>query len=58
MEHVPGPDFPTGGFIFGRQGILRAFKNGRGRFMMRAKVATEQIGKDRRRSSSPRFPTR
>mgnify|MGYP005849756075 CR=1 FL=1 len=47
MKIVPGPDFPTGGFILGREGILEAFKNGRGSLKMRARVATESIGKDR-----------
>ena len=44
---VPGPDFPTGGFILGREGILDAFKSGRGSIKMRAKAATEAQGKDR-----------
>ena len=36
-KHVQGPDFPTGGFIYGRTGIAQAYKTGRGRFLMRAK---------------------
>jgi DNA gyrase subunit A len=47
MECVPGPDFPTGGFILGRSGIFDAYTKGRGTIKMRAKVATEKIGKDR-----------
>ena len=47
MECVPGPDFPTGGFILGRSGIFDAYTKGRGSIKMRAKVATEKIGKDR-----------
>ena len=47
MKLVPGPDFPTGGFISGKDGILQAYKTGRGSFMMRAKAAIEQVGKDR-----------
>ncbi|MBV8550231.1 MAG: DNA gyrase subunit A [Acidobacteriaceae bacterium] len=47
LEMVPGPDFPTGGFILGRQGILDYFLKGRGSIKMRAKAATEKIGKDR-----------
>ena len=43
LEHVLGPDFPTGGFIFGRTGIPNAYRTGRGRFMMRAKCAIENI---------------
>jgi DNA gyrase subunit A len=43
LEHVQGPDFPTGGFIFGKNNIPGAYKTGRGRFLMRAKVGIEQI---------------
>jgi DNA gyrase subunit A len=47
MKIVPGPDFPTGAYIAGREGILSAYKTGRGSFMMRAKAAIEEVGKDR-----------
>src|SRR5436853_78912 len=47
MKLVPGPDFPTGGYIAGREGIEAAYKSGRGSFMMRAKAAIEEVGKDR-----------
>ncbi len=47
LKHVQGPDFPTGGFIHGRSGITEAYRNGRGRFMMRAKVAIEHVTKDK-----------
>ncbi len=47
MKLVPGPDFPTGGYIAGREGIEAAYKNGRGSFTMRAKAAIEEAGKDR-----------
>jgi DNA gyrase subunit A len=47
LKHVQGPDFPTGGFIFGKTGIPAAYTNGRGRFLMRAKVATEQLTKEK-----------
>jgi DNA gyrase subunit A len=47
LKHVQGPDFPTGGFLYGKGGILNAYKTGRGRFMMRAKVATENITKEK-----------
>ncbi len=47
MKFVPGPDFPTGGYISGRDGILQAYTGGRGSLMMRAKAATEKMGKDR-----------
>jgi DNA gyrase subunit A len=47
MKLVPGPDFPTGGYISGADGILAAYKNGRGSLTMRAKAAIESVGKDR-----------
>jgi DNA gyrase subunit A len=47
MKLVPGPDFPTGGYIYGREGIEQAYKTGRGTFQVRAKAAIEQRGKDR-----------
>src|SRR3954466_2689014 len=43
LEHVKGPDFPTGGYLYGRAGIAQTYNTGRGRFIMRAKVATENI---------------
>ncbi|MFP4380189.1 MAG: DNA gyrase subunit A [Candidatus Sumerlaeia bacterium] len=43
MEALPGPDFPTGGYIYGKQGILDAYRTGRGKLTLRAKVATEQM---------------
>ena len=43
LKHVHGPDFPTGGFIYGRSGIPEAYRTGRGRFLMRAKCAIENI---------------
>jgi DNA gyrase subunit A len=47
LELVPGPDFPTGGYILGRQGILDAYTRGRGQLKLRAKAAIERSGKDR-----------
>src|SRR5947208_2530964 len=47
MEMVPGPDFPTGGFILGKQGIYDAFTTGRGHLKLRAKAFIEPMGKDR-----------
>jgi DNA gyrase subunit A len=47
LKHVQGPDFPTGGFIYGRSGIANAYKTGRGRFLMRAKCAIEQMAQGR-----------
>ncbi len=43
LEHVLGPDFPTGGFLYGRSGIPQAYRTGRGRFLMRAKCSIENI---------------
>ena len=42
MEHVKGPDFPTGGIICGRAGILKAFRTGRGLITVRGKVDIEE----------------
>ncbi len=47
LKHVQGPDFPTGGFLYGKSGIAQAYKTGRGRFMMRAKVAIESLTKEK-----------
>ncbi len=47
MKIIPGPDFPTGGYIYGREGIEQAYKTGRGTFQVRAKASIEQRGKDR-----------
>ena len=45
MQHMSGPDFPTGGIILGRQGIRDAYETGRGRVRVRAKAHTEEIGR-------------
>ncbi|HEY4084939.1 MAG TPA: DNA gyrase subunit A, partial [Bryobacteraceae bacterium] len=45
LEIVQGPDFPTGGFILGRQGIIDAYTKGRGSLKIRAKAFTEKMGK-------------
>jgi DNA gyrase subunit A len=47
MNIVPGPDFPTGGIILGRQGIRGAYHLGRGSIVMRGKVSIDTIRKDR-----------
>ena len=47
MEFVPGPDFPTGGIIMGRRGIMEAYASGRGRIVVRGKVRHEKVnGRD------------
>jgi DNA gyrase subunit A len=47
MEHVPAPDFPTGGIIVGRAGTHAAYKTGRGAVVLRAKSHVEEVRKDR-----------
>ncbi len=47
LKIVQGPDFPTGGYILGRQGILEAFTTGRGSLKIRARTTIEPMGKDR-----------
>ena len=49
MEHIKGPDFPTGGVILGRSGIREAYHTGRGRILVRAKSEIESLpnGRDR-----------
>ncbi|MFL6730675.1 MAG: DNA topoisomerase (ATP-hydrolyzing), partial [Sphingomicrobium sp.] len=48
MEHVKGPDFPTGGFILGQAGIRSAYTTGRGSIMMRSRYVVEEGRGDRR----------
>ncbi|MGA9811486.1 MAG: DNA gyrase subunit A [Terriglobales bacterium] len=48
LKFVQGPDFPTAGIIHGKAGIVDAYKNGRGRFIMRAKAGIETFNKDRK----------
>ena len=47
MRNVPGPDFPTAGFIYGRGGIRSAYETGRGIVVMRARATVEPMPKDR-----------
>src|SRR5581483_5648438 len=47
LKHVQGPDFPTGGFIYGKSGIANAYKTGRCRFLMRATATTENLSQGR-----------
>ncbi len=49
MEHISGPDFPTGGIIMGHSGIRAAYATGRGKVVVRAKTEFEEFGKDRMR---------
>ena len=50
MEIVPGPDFPTGGFIYGRSGIRNAYEHGRGAILMRGRTSVEEHPKTGRKS--------
>jgi DNA gyrase subunit A len=45
MGMVPGPDFPTGGFIYGREGIYNAYATGRGMVIMRARASIDRVGR-------------
>ncbi|ERI50938.1 DNA gyrase subunit A [Pseudomonas sp. AOB-7] len=45
MQYIPGPDFPTAGIINGRAGIIEAYRTGRGRIYIRARVEVEDIDK-------------
>ncbi|WP_421762466.1 DNA gyrase subunit A [Devosia sp.] len=47
MQVLPGPDFPTAGIILGRSGIRQAYETGRGSILIRGKVASEEIRKDK-----------
>tara|TARA_R110002126_G_scaffold68704_1_gene173877 strand:+ start:37082 stop:39838 length:2757 start_codon:yes stop_codon:yes gene_type:complete len=47
IEYIPGPDFPTGGIMLGRAGARKAYLEGRGSVIMRAKTRVEEIRKDR-----------
>jgi DNA gyrase subunit A len=47
LDVVPGPDFPTGGYLYGKSGIRSAYSTGRGQFTMRAKAAIERPAKEK-----------
>ena len=47
MEYIPGPDFPTGGYIVGRSGIKQAYETGRGSIIMRSKIEVEDLKQDK-----------
>ena len=50
MQHIPGPDFPTAGFIYGKEGIISAYSSGRGIIQMRARARVEKQKKTERES--------
>lgn len=43
LQHIPGPDFPTAGYIIGKKGIVDAYNTGKGRVVMRAKTSIEEL---------------
>lgn len=45
IKYIPGPDFPTGGFIYGREEIYKAYREGRGVIQLRARAAIDRIGR-------------
>ncbi len=47
IELIPGPDFPTGGIILGREGVRKAYSTGQGKVVVRAKATTEKTAKGR-----------
>ncbi len=47
LEHLPGPDFPTGGIILGRAGIRQAYETGRGSIIVRGRSSVEEVRKER-----------
>ena len=48
MQHVPGPDFPTAGIIYGTEGVKEGYRTGRGRVVLRARTHTEELDKGNR----------
>jgi DNA gyrase subunit A len=56
LEHVKGPDFPTGGYLYGRGNLAQTYKTGRGRFIMRAKCGLEQISGGRQAIITTEIP--
>ena len=52
MKLIPGPDFPTGGFIYGREGIRQAYLTGRGIIQMRARAGIATASGAGRRSAT------
>jgi len=56
MEYIPGPDFPTGGYIIGRGGIRQAYETGRGSIICRSKVDIEELSQGRRKLTIKEIP--
>ena len=56
MEYIPGPDFPTGGYIIGRGGIRQAYETGKGSVIIRSKVEIEDLPQGRTRLTVKEIP--
>ena len=56
MEYIPGPDFPTGGYILGRSGIKQAYETGRGSIIMRSKVVIDDLPQGKHRLTVKEIP--
>ncbi len=56
MEYIPGPDFPTGGYIVGRSGIRQAYETGRGSIIMRSKVEIEDMHQGKHKITIKEIP--
>jgi len=56
MEYIPGPDFPTGGYIIGRSGIRQAYETGRGSIICRSKVDIEELSQGRHKLTVKEIP--
>jgi len=50
MQHIPGPDFPTAGFIYGQQGLVEGYSTGRGTIKVRARVTIETRPRDQKKA--------
>ncbi len=56
LKFIPGPDFPTGGIIYGRSGIISAYKTGRGKVVIRARSEIEKLANDREQIAITEIP--
>ncbi|MBQ1776430.1 MAG: DNA topoisomerase 4 subunit A, partial [Erysipelotrichaceae bacterium] len=56
MEYIPGPDFPTGGYIVGRSGIRQAYETGRGSIIIRSKVEIEDMHQGKHKITIKEIP--
>jgi len=56
MQYIPGPDFPTGGYIVGRSGIRQAYETGKGSVVIRSKVEVEDLPQGRHKITVKEIP--